>query len=227
MVIVEGQGRFISNFALTHFMAAKLFAAKTREIEVANLDQPLGQFWQEISIYCASTLTTAAASLEALINELFIAQGDLQSRVDNFDTFFWGGEETVRKFCIFKKNRQVRGLEMKPALEKYKKAVKLLERPPLSRSDAQFMAADALIGFRNYLIHFKPLWDESRRDDELEQRLNGLFDLSPFVDENASFLAQQCMSAGCSDWAVQTVVDFVDYFQDKSGLDLEKLNAFK
>jgi hypothetical protein len=170
---------------------------------------------------------TAAASLEALINELFIAPGDLQSRVDDFETFFWGGEVTVRKFCIFKKKKQLRGLEMKPALEKYRKAVNLLGRPPLSRSHAQFRAAEALIGFRNYLIHFKPLWEESRRDNELEQRLSGLFDLSPFVDERASFLAKKCMSAGCSDWAVQTVVDFVDYFRGRSGLDPKKLNAFK
>ena len=105
--------------------------------------------------------------------------------------------------------------------------MKLLGRPPLSRSDAQFRAAEALIGFRNYLIHFKPLWDESRRDDELEQRLNGLFELSPFVDEGASFLAKKCMSAGCSDWAVQTVADFVDYFRDRSGMDSKKLDAFK
>lgn len=227
MFMASGQARVVSNFALTHFSAAKQFSAKTREIETANAGQLFGNFWEEIRIFCASSLITAAASLEALINELFVTPGKLQSRVKDFDTFFWGGEVTVRRCLLFKGKEQARGLEMKPALLKYKEAVKLLGKPPLSRSDREYKAAEALIGFRNYLIHFKPLWDEGRRDEDLEQRLAGLFNLSPFVDGGSSFLEMKCMSAGCSAWAVQTVVDFVAYFRERSDLDPKKLNAFQ
>ena len=227
MVVASGQGRVISNFALTHFCAAKHFSAKTREIETANAGQPFGNFWQEISIYCASCVITAAACLEALINELFIAPGKLQHVANDFDTFFWGGEQIERRCLLLKEKKRIRGLEAKPALEKYREAVRLLGKRPLSKTDGQYEAAQALIGFRNYLIHFKPLWDEDRRDDDLEERLRGRFDLSPFVVESPSFLEKKCMSAGCSAWAVQTVVDFVAYFGDRTGIDPQKLSAFR
>lgn len=91
MFKVEAQGRVISNFALTHFNAAIHFASKVNEIESANAGQPFGNFFEEVSIYCSSCIITAAASLEALINELYLSPGPLQNSVDNFDTFFWGG----------------------------------------------------------------------------------------------------------------------------------------
>ncbi len=202
-----------------HFQAAKLFSQKTREIERAHVGQEFGDFFQEISIYCASSVMAAGASLEALINELFLAPGPLQDKVADFDAFFWGKDTKP------KKRRD--GFQWQPALEKYKKAVSLLGGTPLSQQDKEFSAAESLIYFRNYLVHFKPLWDEKRRDEDLEKRLSGLFELSPYPDEGASFLAKKCMSAGCSAWAVQTVVDFVGYFSNRSGLSDKKLDAFK
>jgi len=216
---VSAQARAISNFALTHFKAAKLFSQKTQDIERAHVGQKFGNFWQEICIYCALSVMTAAASLEALINELFLAPGPLQDAVNDFDVFFWGKSTRGKK--------RNDGLERKPALEKYKKAVKLLGGTALSPEDKEFSAAEALIAFRNYLVHFKPLWDHEGRDNDLKKSLSGLFELSPYADEGASFLEKKCMSAGCSEWAVQTVVDFVGYFSDRSGLVDNKLNAFR
>jgi len=227
MATVFGQGRVISNFALTHFNAAKHFSEKTSQIENDNADQPFGNFWEEISIYCSSSIITAAASLEALINELFISEGELHNRIQDFDTFFWGGEEIEKACFFFNRKHKITGLERKSALVKYKKAVSLMDRSPLSKKDPEYSAAGTLIGFRNHLIHFKPLWDEERRNDNLEQSLNGLFALSPFVDKGASFLEKKCMSAGCSQWAVETVVNFVTYFANKSGIDSKKLGSFK
>lgn len=225
MIVVGGTGKVISNFALTHFNAAKHFSIKTREIEKAG--QPYGNYWEEISIYCASCVMTAAASIEALINELFIEPGMLHDTVTDFDTFFWGREVTNKKCLFFREKKKIRGLEMEPVLDKYRKAVKLLGKHPLSRTDPPYRTADTLIGFRNYLIHFKPLWNEGRKDEELEQRINGLFELSPYVDEGASLLEMKCMSAGCSAWAVKSVVDFVEYFRVRSGIDTKKLKSFK
>lgn len=227
MIVVSGQAKVISNFALTHFNAAKHFSHKTREIERAHVGQPFGNFWEEISIYCASSIMTAAASLEALINELFLSPGKLQEAVEDFDTFFWGGSVTVRRWLFFKAKKRKAGLEREPALRKYEKAVVLLRGKPLSRTDKEFSAAEALMGFRNHLVHFKPLWDEERRNDDLEQRLSGLFELSPYPDKGASFLAMKCMSAGCSAWAVQTVAGFVDYFSTRSGLRDKKFGSFR
>lgn len=48
---VRGEGRVISNWAFTHFSAAKYFATKVLEIERANEGAPFGNFWGEIGIY--------------------------------------------------------------------------------------------------------------------------------------------------------------------------------
>jgi hypothetical protein len=226
VVSVVATGRVISNFALTHFSAAKHFSLKTNELEKAHAGQPFGNFWEEISIYCSSSIMTAAASLEALINELFLEPGALHNSVVDFDKFFWGGEVTKKTLFLCKRKALATGLEREPALKKYRKAALILSSSTLSKTDPQYMAAESLIGFRNYLVHFKPLWDEDRRNVQLEQRLVGLFQTSPFVESGASFLAMQCMSGGCSAWAVSTVVDFVKYFGQRTGVNPKKLGAF-
>lgn len=209
------RGQVISNFALTHFAAAKCFASKVREIENAHVGQSLGNFGQEISIYCVSCIIVAVASLEALINELFIAPGPLRESEPNFDKYFWGGEGE-------------RGLGRESILAKYKEAMSILHKPALSKDEDFYKNTEALIWFRNYLIHFKPLWDDERRNDRLEDQLDGKFDLSPFFsDDGAGFLATKCMSAGCAEWAVRTVAEFVQEFGKRSSLDPKKLSMFK
>jgi hypothetical protein len=96
-------GRVISNFALTHFNAARHFSSKVGEIETTNNGQPLGNFFEEISIYCSSCVISAAASIEALINELYLSPGPLHDSIEGFDSFFWGEGKDL-------------GFERKPAL---------------------------------------------------------------------------------------------------------------
>lgn len=215
---VQGQAVVVSNFALTHFNAAVHFADKVTEIEEANSSQPFGNYFQEVSIYCSSCIISAAASLEALINELYLTPGPLNSSVEDFDAFFWGG-------CIGDNLKQ--GLEKKPALKKYKKALTLLGKPPMKKSEELYEMASSLIGYRNYLIHFKPLWDEDRKNESLEDSLRGLFKTAPNVDEGASFLAMQGMSAGCANWAVSSAREFILDFGQRSELFPKKFGAFQ
>jgi hypothetical protein len=225
--IVEAHGRVVANFALAHFRAAKRLAAEVDRVQSAHLGQPFGEFFEEIQMYCAGCIIVAVASLEALINELYITPGPLRNSVQDFERVFWGGERR-RCLVLFWRPHVTSGLERKPAVEKYKKALKYLNKPSLPQPSTT--DAWALIGFRNYLIHFKPLWDDQRAkdtQDDLEQRLRGLFTGSPFVDAGSDFLAKHCMSSGCANWAVNTVVRFVKEFGEKSGLNPEKLISFK
>jgi hypothetical protein len=227
VVAVFAQGRIISNFALLHFRAAQHFSSMTNQIESSNRGQPLGSFFEQICFYCSSCIIVGAASLEALVNELYLAPGPLQSAIPEFDSYFWGGLEEKRCLRIFRKSRRIKGLEREPALTKYQQALELLGKRLLTRGAPTYQQAEALIGFRNYLIHFKPLWDDQRRNATLEQRLQGRFVESPFVDTGADFLAKRCMSAGAASWVVSTVENFVSEFGRASGLDPQKLGAFK
>lgn len=226
MITAVGKARVISNFALTHFGAAMRFSEHARNIETANAANEFGPFFADLSAYCAGCVVISAASLEALINELFIHPGPLQNSVPDFESFFWGGTETRRRYFFFKKQKIIRGIERDSALKKYKNAVRLLGKKPLSRLDVPYENAEALFGLRNYLIHFKPLWDENKRNTDLEDALDGRFEISPFVDEGADFVSKKCMSASCASWATDTVVNFVNYFAERSELDPKKLGAF-
>jgi len=211
------EAKVIANFAVVHFSAANTFAKKVEEIEAENEGKPLSNFYSEIRMYCSSCIISSAAAIEALINELYLTPGPLQNSIENFDEYFWGSDES--------KN----GLERKPALIKYKKAMSLLERPPLKRDEETYINAESLIGFRDFLIHFKPLWDESKRDETLEGRLAGKFPLSPFIDTGAEFLAVRCMSAGAARWSVETARNFILDFGERANVEYfeKKFNAFK
>ena len=211
---IQATGKVVTNFALTHFNSAKYFSSKVQEIESANVNQPFGNFFEEISMYCSSCIITGAASLEALINELYIAPGPIQNEISDFNLFFWGEKDK-------------KGFVWQPTLKKYKKALSLLKMPELNYSDSPYKNAIALFKFRNYLMHFKPLWDDDYKDKNLEEELTGLFKLSPFTDSGADFFAQKCMTKGCCDWVVSTVVNFIQDFANKSELDPKKLGMFK
>jgi len=198
----------------------------TAQIEQDNAGQPFGNFFEEVSIFCSGAIIASAASLEALINELYIAPGALHDSLPNFDESFWGTSDSSTWFSCVNRANQRRGLVRQSALMKYRKALRLLKRPSLSKRDAPFRHAETLIGFRNYLIHFKPLWDNARRHTSLEAELTDLFDLSPFPDDGADFLTKKCMSAGCADWSVSTTRNFIQYFARMSELDPRKLGAF-
>lgn len=211
---IHSTGKIVTNFALTHFNSAKHFSSKVQEIESTNVNQPFGNFFEEISMYCSSCIITGAASLEALINELYIAPGPLKNEISNFDLFFWGEKDK-------------KGFVWKPAIKKYKRALLILKKPKLNNSESSYKNAVALFKFRNHLIHFKPLWDDDYKDKNLEEELTGLFELSPFTDAEADFFAQKCMTKGSCDWVVSTVVNFIQDFANKSELDPKKLGMFK
>jgi hypothetical protein len=227
MATLAGQGRVISNFALMHFRAAKHFSELTCQVEAAHVGKQFGSHFERISHYCSSCIVLGAASLEALINELFIARGPLQEAVPNFETYFWGGVQERRILWLFRRKKYIRGLEREHPLFKYKRALVLLSKPPFSRGHLAYQQADSLFGLRNCLIHFKPLWDDARRDVSLEQKLKGQFRESPFFESGADFVAKRCMSAGCASWVIDTVQNFVEAFAAASGLDPPKLGAFK
>ena len=218
------QGRVISNFALIHFLGAKRFAARVSALEREHAGEALGSFFEEIAVYTSGCVIAAAAAVEALINELYLTESSpLHQAIDNFDAFFWGSSPPW--WCFFKSKRAA-GLEMKPALDKYRRALVLLGKPAIPRNQQVREDIALLLGLRNCLIHFKPLWDEDRRHAELELGLAGRFHLSPFIDTSTDFIAKQCMSAGCAQWAVDSVATFVREFQRKSGLMPDKLSQF-
>lgn len=205
-------GRVIANFAVQHLKAAALFRDQVARMETENMGRGFSAFFEDIRSYASACVMSSAAALEALINELFIAHnGKLRALLTDFETEFWGPS----------------GVEMKPILNKYQHALLMLNMPKLDERTSPFREAWGLVQLRNALVHYKPTWDPDRkRQVELAEVLAGRFELSPFPDSGADFVAMKCMSAGCARWAVGTVVAFVREFDSQAQLDAKKIGAF-
>ena len=137
---MEGHGRVIPNFALQHLKSAVLFRDQTIKIESENKGKEFGPFFEDIRTYASSCIMTASASLEALINEIFIAHGgELRNQFDDFDEGFWGKK----------------GIERKNTLEKYQAALIMLNKPLIDKNSKLYRNTFYLLEFTNLLISLK------------------------------------------------------------------------
>jgi hypothetical protein len=189
--------------------AAALFRDQVRDLEAKHMGEPLGGYFELVRSCGSACFMSATASIEALINELFISpEVGLRSRIADFEQDYWG-----RK-----------GIESLSPLTKYQRALRLLGLPEMDEQTKPFLEADALIGLRNALVHYKPTWDPARpRKVDLVTALRGLYTTSPFVDPGSDFITMQSMSADSCRWAVSSACAFIREFQQRSGLDKHKL----
>jgi hypothetical protein len=210
---MEATARVISNFAWQHLKAASIFREHLVSLETEHADQPFGSFFEEIRSYGSACIMSAVASLESLINELFIAHNSrLRAQLRDFESEFWGKA----------------GIEQKPILKKYQLALEKLGQPPLNEHVSPYRDAWALIELRNALVHFKPTWDpEHRCRVELVEILADRFSPSPFSDEGADFVSMKCMSVSCANWVMATTVALIIEFDSRTNLDKHKMDAFR
>lgn len=205
-------GTVIANFAWQHLKAATVFRDKVCELEAANAGAPFGSFFNDIRTYGSACFMSSTSSLEALINEIFIAPNlGLRPLLNNFEKEFWG----------------TGGIKREPILKKYQRALTLLGSELFDESAQPFRDVWALIELRNALIHYKPTWDPDRkRKVQMVEVLQGKFNLSPFLDEGADFVTMKCMSAGAVKWAVATSLAFMREFDTRTNLDSKKMQGF-
>jgi len=146
----EATGRVIANFAWQHLKAAATFRDHVIVIESTNSCKPFGPFFEDLRSYGSACIMSAAASLEALINEFFInPEGPLRRMMGNFESEFWDRG----------------GIEWKPPLDKYQVALRMLGLREFEELAPPFRDAWALIELRNALVHYKPTWDGQRSLD--------------------------------------------------------------
>lgn len=224
----------IANFALAHQLAAKKFAARARAIEHDHPAPQFGGFWDDIRAYATGSILSSAFAIEAFINECFLLpDGPLRAQTANFDDAFWGDARNVswrtRVMRLLRLQRAQAGIVWLQPLAKYDRALKLLRHDKLKKiARDECRHAEALIGLRNMLVHFKPLYDPPRdTQQELERKLRACaFPLSRYHGVESDFVLQ-CMSAGCADWAVKSSADLVGVFAQRTGINVAAASAFR
>ena len=199
---VEMKLRQKSAFAVQHIMAASRFSRMCGEIEIANRNNPLGEFFDQQIACVSATVMLAIASLESNINE-YLSEPD-----------------TALPNLPGNSNHSILALiEKKPILEKYQHVLSFRGKEEYPTGKPPYQDADALVKLRNALVHFKPEWhDEQELHRKIERRLKGRFEINPAIGENGVFFPQQCMSYGCTKWAVNTAIEFMKDFSNRADL---------
>ena len=167
--------RVIANFAYQHMKAAITFRDQAKVLQAAGVGINDNETFTVVRSYVSGCIMSAVASLEALINELFIAEhSKLHATIPDFEKEFW------------------RGIERKQILEKYQRALRLLDKPSFDTHTGAFREVFLLVELRNSLVHFKPAWDSKhRRRIDFQKEFSGKFSLSPFVDQRYDFVTEQ------------------------------------
>jgi hypothetical protein len=82
-----------------------------------------------------------------------------------------------------------------------------------------FQGADGLVKMRNVLIHYRPEWDnELNEHKRVQDRVQGRFPLNPLADPGVLWFPDQCLGAGCADWAIKQAAEFVTEFCQRLGI---------
>jgi hypothetical protein len=204
-----------THFNVQHMVTAAIFTRKAREIEVTHdhrKDLVSGESFYAHRGYVTGAVFSAAASLEATINELFI---DAQHGDPN--TFKGAAPEFAPSLAerwdkVEQKRRSI--------LSKYQLALDLAKKQKFSRDGSPYEEVDSLIDLRNALVHYKPEWDtDQRKHKEVEDSLKkARFALNPFSGPNDAFFPKKCLGHGCAEWAVNSSVSFINEFFGRLGL---------
>jgi hypothetical protein len=181
-----------------HLHTAHHFADLACELEKDYAGKADSDVIRRHRAYVIGAVFSAAAFLEASINELYLeveghtTNGSTASRrVLALPAHFWS---SVAK---------------PPVLHKYQLALVVADMEPYDESRSPFRDADGLIALRDALVHGRPEWRDSHgRRQNLERRLRAKFKHNALATEADPEFPDQLLGAGCAVWSVRIAEKF-------------------
>ena len=222
--VVPGTGdvtmRIKSNLSTLHLQSAAYFSRESAKCE--KVKEVTEDLLSQHRAYVTASITLSIASLESTINELFVEAvhenkksfSHLQPNVPYLLTELWN---QVERFSI---------------LEKYQLVLVISGKRKFVKGKPPYQEIDSAIRLRNALVHYKPEWDNEKKEHKkLEGRLKSNFLLNPFSKPDQAFFPHMCLSHGCAEWVVKSCLKFIESFYKRGGFnpkwDKEQRNLFK
>lgn len=191
------------NLAVQHMLGAARFSRDVGDVEQANVDQPLGPFWDGLFQYATACVFASCAALEAYANELF------------FDR-----EKAFPGYSTDLLNQLWEVFEQKPTLDKFAFAIALRNRPVMDRGSRPYQDVSALIDLRHGLTHFKPEWEnEAVRHEKLSKRLAPFIQPSIWLNTDRFLFPRSWATHQATSWAVKSTLAFCGEFEAAAGLE--------
>jgi hypothetical protein len=194
-----------SNFAVNHLRSAIRAAREAKAVEEANAEAEHGPWFDDMIQFVPVAIVMAGAALEAGANELI--QDILDGSTDLRPT-----KGCKQLLMDLKEERSGN------ALDRYRRVALLFDKEPKT-GHSSWQDAQHLVGFRNYLLHFKPEWDDGTPKVErgLVKALRPKIEISPGFRTNFRF-PYGFMTYSCAKWSVESVLAFSRDFSSVLGV---------
>lgn len=164
----------------------------------------------EYRFYSTGAVIAAAAFVEACINELIYQGTSIGERPPNLSMKNADILENIHDYTDI-------NLFYYGTLRKYKLVFAIADEV-FDTGGQVYENIRLVLEVRNRLMHHQPKFD-SVSGDVSEQRLGELrdkFDPSPFY--GGLYFPYQCMSFGCARWAIESCLEFTEYFYSQIGV---------
>jgi hypothetical protein len=193
-------------FSSYHLWAAEHYAWLAKEIEDTHTGEP--RFDITHRAYVTSTVISAVAFLEAVINELFDDVADRQRGfIDSIPP------EAVRLLAGLWGKDELRSVERWPILDKFGAALLCCGAAPFDRGSRAYQDVKLLISLRDNLVHARP---ETRTPGDLDKLSTGLinkFEPNRLMNGATNpYFPDHCLGAGCAIWTTKSARTFADDF---------------
>ena len=195
--------------ALQHLWNARRVARLCREGEVTS-DR---NNFQAVRGASMNAVSSAAAFIETIVNEVFADVADWQPGRPGREGLADDTVETMRRLW-----KGPDSIERASTLTKYQIALTAAGKPLMDTERLPYKDAALLVNLRNLLMHYKPKWQSVGESVVgIENKLGGKFQPNQLLP-SGPWYPNQCLGAGCAQWACKTCVDFVDTWWQSMGI---------
>jgi hypothetical protein len=218
MASAGGVRLFMRSYLSTHLLwSARHFAALAGTIEAAHVGR--SRFDPEHCAYVLGAIQSAAAFLEAMINELFEDAADGHN--PDGDGYLAPLDASVHTAMATRWIERNAGREI-TTLEKYQVALDAAAQPRMDRGSKLFQQASELMNLRNQIVHFRPESLEAGGVGplhELEKRLRGRFQPNRLMAGSGNpWWASHCLGHGCAQWGCDAAAAFANEFSGRMAI---------
>jgi hypothetical protein len=159
--------------------------------------------------YVTGSVVFSVAFLEASINEFFLEAVD-----GNQITL--AGMTVQQMECVAN-----RWEERRNVLGKYQIALAACGVQLFDEDAEPFQGTYGLVKMRNVLIHYRSEWDDELKEHQtVEKLVKGRFHLNGLAHPGSLWFPDQCLGAGCAEWAVNQAAQFVGEFCQRLGIPI-------
>jgi hypothetical protein len=217
MMVIKPSITQIHYLSSLFYNSSIILSKKCKEIELINEHDITAELIAEHAAFFYGSIFNAVSSLEAHINELYFKISEFADSASEIDTIPKNKSQIIKRLW----NLKIPRTASYPILDKYKILLALCEKEEFNEGISTYQNATFLIKLRNALIHYEPELIELQNPDRnikihgLESALTGKFSLNPFSTTSDSFYPKRIISAGCCEWAIQTVNRFIKEFAEK------------